>query len=739
MSAPEPATKRRKVRKGTQSCWECRRRKVRCIFAATTTSVCNNCTRRKTPCVSQELLETSYLDFPPGDEQLGVRLGRVEELLGRLSNPHVSDRLGLNDPNTQSLEDHPNGTASASPAEVTLGSQAAQSPWFERRDYSRPTVDEFKESNERMVAAWPSRAELSLICALPVGLSSHLHCGFCRPDSNTIEKGTGRKTDLLHLPSVDAHPVLLARKLLILGTFIQGALPSAVKAMEDKGFFPLQIMHRVVDTATKLVTTRDELLCSIEAVECIMLEAMYHNYSGNLHRSWMATRRAITTAQAMALHRGITTPSVRFLEPNSRRDFDLDQLTFRLAEMDAYLSIMLGLQRSSLDTNHITHERALAACCPAERMRRIHYIVQERIIRHSTSSALDLAEVHEMDRTLQKAAAEMSPRWWLTPTFTPDDADETKVMQDMIRTMGQLSHYHVLIRLHLPYVLSSDRRCDYSKLVAVNTSRELLIRFLSFRTSNPAHYYCRGSDCLAFIASTILCVVHIKSSKNANNNPLGHVSDNTGFEFLAHNRLSDRGLMEQALDIVESMYEPGVDAISTRISRILRDLLFIESSASAGKAYDVSSSEATSEELECDGKMLGGGKTMRVHIPNFGNIDFVRNIVSRTAHVPRGNPVNAAFPPATVARDSNLSPALTASDATLDDNAIPFAQDFTTCSLTEPSQQAFTGVDRGCLEQPNLGFPWIEEDNWDLQGVDFALFDTLFSGSVSEDQTDIFQ
>lgn len=588
-----------------------------------------------------------------------------------------------------------------------------------------------------MVTAWPSEYELELIRALPVGLSSYLHCGFCRPDSSTVEKGIQRTTDLLGLPPMDSHPVLFARKLLVLGTFLQGALPSAVKIMEDQGFLPRQIMHRVVSTATKLVTTVDDLLCSVEAIECIMLEAMYHNYSGNLHRSWKATRRAITTAQAMALHRGITSPSVRFLEPNARKEFDLDHLTFRLAEMDAYLSIMLGLQRSSLDTRHITHEKALAACCPAERMRRIHYIVQERIIARSTSADFNLAEVQETDRVIQKAAAEMSPRWWLTPNFTPDDADGTKIMQDMIRVMGQLTHYHLLIRLHLPYVLSPDRRCDYSKVVAVNTSRELLNRFLSFRTSNPAHYYCRGSDCLAFIASTILCVVHIKSIEDANNKPPGSLSGDTGYKFLAHSRLSDRGLMEQVLEIIEAMYEPGTDAISTRISRILRDLLFIESSAAAGKTYNVSSSETTNEELECDGRLVDGGKAMRVHIPNFGNIDFERGIVSRTVHTAQGDPIHAYSPPATVTPVSDPSLVPVPSETTLHDIPIPFTQNLTACGPMEPSQQAPHGMDPDLADHSEFGHLWTDRDDWDLQGVDFALFDTLFGGSVqSEDHAD---
>lgn len=75
--------KRRKVRKGTQSCWECKKRKVRCIWASPTTSTCNNCVRRKSKCVSQEFTDELNRDRR-GDDGLETRLSRVENLLERL-------------------------------------------------------------------------------------------------------------------------------------------------------------------------------------------------------------------------------------------------------------------------------------------------------------------------------------------------------------------------------------------------------------------------------------------------------------------------------------------------------------------------------------------------------------------------------------------------------------------------------------------------------------------------------
>lgn len=52
-----PPPKRRNIRKGTRSCWECKRRKARCTFENACDTVCIGCSRRGSACVSQEYPE----------------------------------------------------------------------------------------------------------------------------------------------------------------------------------------------------------------------------------------------------------------------------------------------------------------------------------------------------------------------------------------------------------------------------------------------------------------------------------------------------------------------------------------------------------------------------------------------------------------------------------------------------------------------------------------------------------
>lgn len=75
------APKKRKIRKGTLSCWECKRRKIRCTFAAPTDTICDGCRSRQTRCISQEFHDDAALPNKKVD-----RLSRVESLVEQLVN-----------------------------------------------------------------------------------------------------------------------------------------------------------------------------------------------------------------------------------------------------------------------------------------------------------------------------------------------------------------------------------------------------------------------------------------------------------------------------------------------------------------------------------------------------------------------------------------------------------------------------------------------------------------------------
>jgi hypothetical protein len=97
-----PEAKRRKVRKGTRSCWECKRRKIRCNFTSAADAVCIGCSRRGTHCVSQEYPEEASRPAEKG-EPIGDRIVRVEALVEQLVKQVSTARSAIGAQNTNSF------------------------------------------------------------------------------------------------------------------------------------------------------------------------------------------------------------------------------------------------------------------------------------------------------------------------------------------------------------------------------------------------------------------------------------------------------------------------------------------------------------------------------------------------------------------------------------------------------------------------------------------------------------
>ncbi|KAL3437119.1 hypothetical protein BDV09DRAFT_183794 [Aspergillus tetrazonus] len=683
--------KRRKVRKGTQSCWECKRRKVRCIFASAGHAICNNCRRRGTACVSQELPDT--IGTSSGQSQVEARLSRVEELVERLVNARA----------TPSLER--DGPDAGSPVYRAV---PLRPPARTRPLPVGPGPGQYEELSRDLLDVWPSRDDLETISSLPVGLLCLPLCWrTCTLPGDQLPR------EMLKLPASGAHPVLIAQRLLMLGIFLQGVPPAAIQQLGDRGVSYRETMTRSVERAIALVTTNDELITSVEGLECIMMEVMYQNYAGNLHRAWMAVKRAISAAQMMGFHRARDLPASRFLDPATRAAFDADNICFRLVQMDHYLSLMLGLPQTAPE-GRFAIPADLSDLDPQDRLERLHCAVSGRIVQRNDAGINDLSITCEADKLLQTAAAEMPPQWWLPPTFSEDSS----LVADTIRLMIQFTHHHLLARLHLPYMLrssaSTDHNHDRSRTIAVNASRELLSRYILFRSRNPVDYYCRGCDFLAFVATTIMCLAHINTNTHS-------YSDNTNhFDPLTHSRPTDRGLMERTVEIIASTAaaEYGVsEAIAPKLNRIIRHLLDVESNAANGTIYSTSTSSSATDgdEGEIGGALSQGGKSLQIRIPYFGTIRLERG----HGGILKGSQVEVQGQ-GTAAGSYGM-----ASTHAEDPVSSSWGVDHdirTSHSQVPPSNEPW-GIESQ-LDSMYSG----AEDDWNLQGIDVALFDSLFRG-----------
>ncbi|CAD0086042.1 unnamed protein product [Aureobasidium mustum] len=273
---------------------------------------------------------------------------------------------------------------------------------------------------------------------------------------------------------------------------------------------------------------------------------------------------------------------------------------------------MLGLPRSSLEAPSRKVEELEAG----ERLQYSHLIVADRILKRSTR--LSLLETQELDSLLETAAGSVPAQWWLVPDLSTSNRTANDIFQDMSRLNDQLAHFHLLIRVHLPYLMrcTFENSHDYSRMTALNASRDTLIRYVAFREKNAADFYCRGTDFVCFVAATVLSLGYIECARLRYS---GYAHG--AFGLLVHSRPSDRGLLERTRAVVRGTCQGDDDSITRQIVFVLEQLLRIEERAASGVRYRVRASDNDGGQAAYHSEVTGDGG-LHLHIPAFGNVDF---------------------------------------------------------------------------------------------------------------------
>ncbi|TPX13381.1 uncharacterized protein E0L32_006111 [Thyridium curvatum] len=651
MPPAEPHSSRRKLRKGTQSCWECKRRKMRCSFATPEDLSCISCRRRGTSCVSQEWPEEYHTAAlgrgkartEKGGKSIGDRMARVEVLMEKLIrkiDPEAESSMGqeerplfVSDLQSPPVRDErrvstkPKASVPSPQCPRSLlpvPSNSAHRP-FNHSD----TTSKYDNLGRGLYAAWPSSRDLDLLLNLPTTFSGLSHRIVLAPYSSDLPPETPSARDILQLPQPGSHPILLARKLLTLGLFLQVIPPSAAEVIraQNPGFSCREIENRAVQAANRLVTSNDELIGScVEGIECLLIESTYQAYAGNLRRAWLINRRAISVAQMMRLNHGssIASPWVRILTDQTRERCDPTYMWFLMCHSELHLSLLLGLTPMFFDDNFAS-QGMLQSCSSIDAMERIHCVVAGKLLRRDRSSpTLDPKSTREIDALLQKAASSMPPSWWQA-TDAISKTDEITAMDHFhrfIQYADQLTHFYLLVQLHLPSLLrpSVSQADQYSRVAAMNASRGLLTSIQAYRRCYSIIPPCRGTHFFSLFGSAVMCIAHMAERHQQHQAVAG---DDNAFDIFAHQTPGDRALMESIVESLEMHRDhPNNDVISCKVVGVLRDLLEAEDRAATGAIYHISTSAEAAEgdETVCGGKLSEDGRFLWLRLPCFETI-----------------------------------------------------------------------------------------------------------------------
>lgn len=524
-----------------------------------------------------------------------------------------------------------------------------------------------------------------------------------------LDKSDPQSLGSLFEPSgSNAHPVLIGLYMLRIATFLQHLHPNLHENLKELSESPRQIMNRLFNTAVNLVNSNESLLNNIEGIECVMMESLWHTNGGDLRKGLTAIRRAMTIAQLMGFHRSRSSAHCRLLD--SDRQVQPRFIWFRIVFAERHICLMLGLPQSSIDQSMASKE-VLVSDTPMGRLERKHCVIASRILQRNQSepSPDDFALMQELDKELQKAAEELPQKWWLHSNLATVLDDPERLFWDMRRLFHQLFHYTLLNQLHLPYMLRSSlhgHESQYSRLTCVTASREVVSRFITFRSADRIAFWCRTMDWFSLMAAMTLLIAHLDGHRRG--------SDSARSEnWLTHQRPGDRAMIEQVYESMEEVSQRNGDALGARSVDLLRRLLLIEAEAAGGHAEDVnrvSVQVATADDPVDEER----SSAVRVYIPYFGIIKIARGgIISKEMLTDAADQNSTQAPKANLADD-------TAGTAKTWDSTLVDAGYGSNGVLTHVDiiPDSFLQEEEDSLFTAGL-------DDWAYQSVDVAFFDSL--------------
>ncbi|KAL7928264.1 hypothetical protein V8C35DRAFT_245373 [Trichoderma chlorosporum] len=710
-----PPTGMRKVRKGTRSCWECRRRKMKCIFDSPADAACVGCQRRGAKCIDQQFPEqvstTLERSLQIGDRVMKVE-AQIEQLLKTISHNSTSDscsrcaRAQETETSNSSIADPVLG--SPIPAESQSTSEILKNePHYEilncessdgsprpvSSKHRRIELEKHQALSQCLHGSLPTLGDLEIIARARGDLSARFFQMLTVPYDEIDRSDPQSLENLFEQPRTNAHPVIIGLYMLRIATFLQHLHPNLHKNLEGLSEPPLQMTRRLFNTVLSLITTDENLVSSVEGLECLMMESLWYTNCGNLRKGLVAIRRAITIAQLMGFHRSRSSAQCKLWD--SDRKVDPKFIWFRIISAERHLCLMLGLPQSTADHDMASKE-ALENDTPMGRLERIHCVIASRILQRNQSdpSPHGFTLTKELDEELQKAATRLPRKWWLHSHLATALDEPEMLFWDMRRLFNQLFHYYLLNQLHLPYMLCSslnEHESHYSRFTCVNASREVLSRFITFRSSDRVAFWCRTFDFLSLMAAITLLIAHLDEHCRGSM-PHSRMQSQQSAKIenvLTHQRPSDRAIIEQVQESMEEVSQQNGDVLGIRSAALLRRLMLIEDEAASGQDDNISARALVTGKGPVNAFDKERGDAVRVCIPYFGTIEIAR-----------GGNISKVMP---TAQNHTREHSVGDYGSVTQEHAIPENP-----SQTQEEFIFTTGV-----------------DDWDFQDVDMSFFDSL--------------
>lgn len=514
----------KRLRLGTRSCAECRRRKVRCIFNPGS-QTCKECILHSSQCISQQMQRVQTPQSKKQDD-LEKRLKDMEAMIRQLYDTSDLDTESSSLPGSRrNAAQIVDAVGTLSP-ESGISEQASpnidpfsnaplvslfRDSFLIQDNVTRESRDRVDNYNDRGVKACirslnglvPKLDDLDLILqttkkfwpiwqAFPRRAPTDFY-------QNQVDEVIWTRTFILEsMKSVN--PAIVAKAVLCLALCVQQLANEFDDQSTNLPASRAFLLDSYLMGAESLLSTSNGSVESLDSLECFLLQVKIYTDMGKPRQAWRSCRRAMNSALLLGLH-----------HPANTADESRKSLWAQVWQNDRQLSVVVGLPPAIADSHPGLSIRHAGTSVEEKFMYHLAIIAGNINDRDQNHLDISYSTTLQIDEQLQRCRESMPSGWWNT---IPDSKMPVDAVWDM---QAMKMHFHHLRKLlHLPYVFSrpNDKRYEYSKTAALEASRDLIKSYHDLRQgSEPAVINCDLLDFQVFTAAVLVVVNLLSGTK----------------------------------------------------------------------------------------------------------------------------------------------------------------------------------------------------------------------------------
>ncbi|KAF5862729.1 hypothetical protein ETB97_011271 [Aspergillus alliaceus] len=516
------------LRKGTKSCTECRRRKVRCIRASKDTDSCRQCEDRGVACTVQVSTNLRSSQNPRFSSRL--RIAHLESQVAQLTK--VVNEIELKLSHKPSQISRAQSGQSASPDDSEGESSGLDIPTAEKpshlrslfqndwlsADTCRPEqqgpqrVDKVSaqlavSARPRLQSMIPTKDEVSDIAASAYDWLTVLHAIFPQPLMLKSPQELMESYD--SICSADADVIALASWLLTLALTAQqihrGRERSDVFLRKCQRRF--ELCQSIMNIVENTLLCHDRLLASSQGLGMAIHFVRLQIGRGYFQKAWITLRHIIAIAELMGLPKVYQVVQLNQTSGTDEAAFHKSQLWEVICNVERLLGMILNLPPG-------TARYQLTTASPLNVQGRVQLPTYLTRLLGIAAKVCDLDEpagaqgpsmktqtaALEMVRALGELANQAPDAWW-----AGDDRDH--IMPDDI---VQFMHCCAVMRIYFPLAMHQNLGDEfvYAQLPCMNACESVARRYLSLRRKLPAGLFMSQMlDLQALTAAAVLLIL----------------------------------------------------------------------------------------------------------------------------------------------------------------------------------------------------------------------------------------